>query len=112
MRWWSCWPSSTDSPTRARRGRYPSDAGLRSLIVDLRRVSERFAELWDQGVVGFHESDRKTVDHPDLGPITLDCETFTAPGSDLRIVGYTAAPRSEAAEKLKLLDVVGLQPPA
>lgn len=95
---------------RSATARYPGDAGLRLLIADLRRDSERFAELWDRGVVGFHESDRKTVDHPDLGPITLDCDTFTVPGSDLHIVVYTAAPGSEAAEKLKLLDVVGLQP--
>jgi hypothetical protein len=39
----------------------------------------------------------------------LDCDILTAPGSDLRLVVYTAAPDTEAAEKLRLLSVLGLQ---
>jgi hypothetical protein len=49
------------------------------------------------------------VNHPELGAIALDCDVLTVPGSDLRIVVYTAAPGSDAAEKLRLLSVVGLQ---
>lgn len=97
----------TDLRTSA--ARYPRDADLRAFIQDLRSVSDQFAELWDARVTGFHESDRKTIEHPELGWITLDCDVLTVPGSDLRIVVYTAAPGSEAAEKLRLLSVVGLQ---
>jgi transcriptional regulator with XRE-family HTH domain len=94
---------------RAATARYPKDAALRTLIQDLRAASDRFAQLWDDHAVGFHDSTTKTVHHPDLGPIQLDCDVLTAPGSDLRIVVYTAAPTTEAAEKLKLLKVLGLQ---
>ncbi|MEV8374053.1 helix-turn-helix transcriptional regulator [Kribbella sp. NPDC056861] len=94
---------------RAATARYPKDADLRALIQDLRAVSDRFAQLWDDHVVGFHESNTKTVNHPELGAILLDCDVLTAPGSDLRLIVYTAPPGSEAAEKLKLLSVVGLQ---
>ncbi|MFI5064617.1 MAG: transcriptional regulator, partial [Streptosporangiales bacterium] len=52
---------------------------------------------------------RKTVHHPDLGPVTVDCDVLTVAGSDLRVVAYTAAPGSEAAEKLRLLAVLGTQ---
>ncbi|GAA1595941.1 helix-turn-helix transcriptional regulator [Kribbella sancticallisti] len=97
----------TDLRTAA--ARYPKDADLRALIQELRAGSDHFARLWDQHVVGFHESDRKTIEHASLGPITLDCDVLTVPGSDLRIVVYTAAPGTEAAEKLRLLSVVGLQ---
>ena len=45
--------------------------------------------------------------HPGLGPLVIDCDVLTVPGSDLRIVVYTAAPNSEAAEKLRLLSVIG-----
>ncbi len=97
----------TDLRTSA--ARYPRDADLRTFIQELRSVSEDFAELWDARVTGFHESDRKMIEHPELGWIALDCDILTVPGSDLRIVVYTAAPGSEAAEKLRLLSVVGLQ---
>jgi hypothetical protein len=85
------------------------DAGLRRLIADLREASPRFATLRDQRAVGHHDRDRKTVYHPDLGPVTVDCDVLTVAGSDLRVVAYTAAPGSEAAEKLRLLAVLGTQ---
>jgi transcriptional regulator with XRE-family HTH domain len=94
---------------RTSMARYPRDADLRSFVQELRDVSEPFAQLWDDRITGFHESDRKTIVHPELGEITLDCDVLAVPGSDLRIVVYTAAPGSEAAEKLRLLSVVGLQ---
>jgi transcriptional regulator with XRE-family HTH domain len=94
---------------RAATARYPKDADLRALIQELRAASEEFVQLWDDHVVGFHESNTKTVNHPDLGAIPLDCDILTAPGSDLRLIVYTTTPGSEAAEKLRLLSVVGLQ---
>ncbi|WP_432104984.1 helix-turn-helix transcriptional regulator [Streptomyces sp. bgisy091] len=94
---------------RAATARYPADQGLRSLVGDLRLESGRFAELWDSGIVGVHESAAKTIVHPDVGPITLDCDVLVAPGSDLRVVAYTAEPGSEAAARLGLLDVIGIQ---
>ena len=89
--------------------RYPRDQELRRLIDDLIAVSPRFAELWEGGAIATHVSDRKTVQHPDVGPITLDCDILTVQGADLRIVAYTAEPGSEAAQKLALLRVIGLQ---
>ncbi|MGA2829429.1 MAG: helix-turn-helix transcriptional regulator, partial [Streptosporangiaceae bacterium] len=71
---------------RSATGRYPEDGGLRSLITDLRAASARFAELWDTGAVGTHEAARKTIRHPDVGPVTVDCDVLTVHGSDLRIV--------------------------
>lgn len=97
------------SDLRAATARYPADAGLRSLIKDLRGVSTDFARLWDTGIVGVHESDTKTVHHPDVGTLTFDCDVLIAPGSDLRIVTYTAAPGSDAADRIRLLNVIGTQ---
>lgn len=94
---------------RAAAARYPKDRDLRALIAELHAASEQFATAWDEHRTGFHDSDRKTIQHPDLGAVTLDCDILTVPGSDLRIVVYTATPGTEAAEKLKLLSVVGLQ---
>jgi len=101
--------ASAVADLRAAAARYPADAGLRRLIADLNAASPRFAALWDQRAVGHHDRDRKTVHHPDLGPVTVDCDVLTVAGSDLRVVAYTAAPGSEAAEKLRLLAVLGPQ---
>jgi transcriptional regulator with XRE-family HTH domain len=87
---------------------HPADQRLRELIAALRLGSPRFAELWDAGVLGRPPSERKTVIHPSIGEITLDCDVLTVPGAgDLRVVAYTAEPGSEAASKLELLKVIG-----
>lgn len=92
---------------RRTAGRYPDDANLRSLIADLRRRSAPFNTLWESGAVGEHRAARKTVDHPDAGALTLDCDVLTTTGSDLRIMVYTARPGTEDADRLALLDVTG-----
>lgn len=94
---------------RAAVGRWPDDPDLRSLVTDLRHASERFADLWDSRAVGDHAADRKTILHPEVGSIEIDCDVFTAAESDLKVIAYTVEPGSEAAEKLALLRVVGLQ---
>ncbi|MFE2638589.1 helix-turn-helix transcriptional regulator [Streptomyces scopuliridis] len=94
---------------RAAAGRYPADQRLRRLVEELRADSDRFAELWESGAVGHHEAARKTVDHPRVGPLTLDCDVLTVAGSDLRIMIYTAEPGTEDAERLALLTVFGTQ---
>ncbi|MFD7501339.1 helix-turn-helix transcriptional regulator [Streptomyces sp. NPDC059850] len=88
---------------RAACARYPADTGLRSLIAALRTASGRFARLWDSHAVGSHTMDTKTVHHPDIGPLTLDCDVLGVPDSDLHVVLCTAAPGSEAAAKLAVL---------
>ncbi len=55
------------------------------------------------------ESSVKTIDHPDVGPLTLDCDVLRVDTNDLRILVYSAEPGSEAAEKLRLLSVLGTQ---
>jgi len=94
---------------RAAAGRYPEDHALGDLIADLRRVSGRFRELWDSGVVGTHVADVKVFDHPQLGTIVLDCDVLTVAGSDLRLIVYTAEPGSQAADALAMLRVIGIQ---
>jgi transcriptional regulator with XRE-family HTH domain len=94
---------------RGAAGRYPADQRLRRLVAELRANSDRFAQLWESGAVGHHEAARKTIDHPRVGPLTLDCDVLTVAGSDLRIMIYTAEPGTEDAERLALLTVLGTQ---
>ncbi|MZG18866.1 transcriptional regulator, partial [Streptomyces sp. SID5914] len=88
---------------------YPADRGLARLVADLRARSERFAELWRADAVGRHEAARKVVDHPRVGPLTLDCDVLGVAGSDLRIMVYTAEPDTADAERLALITVLGTQ---
>ncbi len=94
---------------RSAAGSYPDDDELRRLIDDLSQASARFAELWQARAVAVHTADRKRIDHPEVGPLTLDCDVFTVQGSDLRVIAYTAEPGSDDADKLALLRVIGLQ---
>ncbi|NEB74548.1 transcriptional regulator, partial [Streptomyces sp. SID14478] len=91
------------SDLRATVSRYPADPRLGSLLDELRADSPRFAALWESGVVGRHEAARKTVDHPDVGPLTLDCDILTVAGDDLRLMVYTAQPGTPDADGLTLL---------
>ena len=94
---------------RAATARYPKDRSLLELVAALRRTSPRFEELWSSHEVGIHRNARKSIDHPAVGLLTLDCDILLVSGSDLRIIAYTAEPGSEDAEKLALLWVLGTQ---
>lgn len=94
---------------RAALVRCPDDEYLLELIADLRRVSPRFEQLWHRHDVGAQIANRKTVVHPQVGRIPVDCDILTVAGSDLRLIVYTAAPGSDAARALALVGTIGLQ---
>jgi transcriptional regulator with XRE-family HTH domain len=88
---------------RSSSGRYPEDRGLAQLIADLREASPRFRSLWEARRVGVYEQERKTIDHPELGMLRVDCDILTTHRDDLRVVVYTAAPGSPSAKALEEL---------
>ena len=94
---------------RAATGRYPTDPGLAQLVARLRDASPEFARRWAEVRVSVHRASRKTATGTAAGPITVDCDVLTVPGSDLRIVVYTVVPGSEDASRLDLLRVAGVQ---
>ncbi|MET7283706.1 helix-turn-helix transcriptional regulator [Kribbella sp. NPDC005582] len=96
---------------RLTASRYPADRALRRLITDLTSGSERFAELWEaEAPLPLTEPSRhKTIDHPTVGLITLDCDTLLVTLDDLRIAVYTAEPGTEDASRLDLAITLGTQ---
>ena len=96
---------------RMTASRYPADRRLRQLIGDLTASSPRFAELWNNSAAQPYRMDgrRKVIEHPDVGPITLDCDTLIVAADDLRITVYTAEPETEDAQRLALAIVLGTQ---
>jgi transcriptional regulator with XRE-family HTH domain len=92
---------------RRASGRYPGDPRLSALISRTLSGNPRFAQLWREGAVGGHAEDRKTVNRPGIGAITLDCDVLNDSDTDLKIVIYTATPGSEDETKLILARVAG-----
>ncbi|MGP3974778.1 helix-turn-helix transcriptional regulator [Streptomyces sp. 8N114] len=87
--------------------RYPADAQLDRLVRELRESSEAFGHYWATATPMPHATERKTIRHPEVGDILLDCDVLLVPGADLRMVTYTAAAGSRDADKLDLLRVTG-----
>ncbi|MFF5984785.1 helix-turn-helix transcriptional regulator [Streptomyces olindensis] len=90
--------------------RYPADVRLDRLVRELRETSDAFAELWATRTTAIqHTTDQKTIRHPEVGDIRLDCDVLVVPGADLRMVTYTAAAGSSDADKLGLVRITGLR---
>ncbi|NGX10407.1 helix-turn-helix domain-containing protein [Mycobacteroides franklinii] len=91
--------------------RYPADHHLKQLIHELSTQSPHFVQLWESGdlTIQHEPGRRKTIDHPDVGHITLDCDVLIVASDDLRIMMYTAEPGTEDAERLALAIVLGTQ---
>jgi transcriptional regulator with XRE-family HTH domain len=94
---------------RAAAARYPNDPELLGLVTELRSGSQEFARLWEQGGVSPWRSLRKTVEHPQLGSITLDCDALHDPDTDQLVLVYSAAAGTAEHEQLALLRVLGTQ---
>lgn len=106
--WWPVRVADADgsdlaivSDLRRATGRFPRDARLAELIRELSAGNERFARMWASGTVAAHREDRKTVEHPRVGPVTVDCDVLTDGESELKIVILSAAPGTEAEARFR-----------
>lgn len=77
------------------------------LVRALAKASEEFAELWERHEVAKRFEDHKTLIHPEIGPIELDCQVLFTEDRSQALLVLTAPPRSEGDEKLRLLAVLG-----
>jgi transcriptional regulator with XRE-family HTH domain len=87
--------------------------GPRSAAGDLARElsarSPEFVALWAEHQVGRRFEDHKTLIHPEIGPIEVDCQALFTEDEQQALLVLTAAPRTEAAGRLALLAVLGTQ---
>jgi transcriptional regulator with XRE-family HTH domain len=81
----------------------PDDVALGALVDELLSASDEFARLWALRDVKVNGRGSKPLQHPDLGPLTLEYEVLSPlQDPDQRLVVYRAAdPASQAA-----LDVI------
>jgi len=94
---------------RATAGRRHGDADVDGLVARLRAASAEFRAVWDAHEVRVRNIDRKVVVHPKVGPIDLDCETLMTPDHGQFLLVLTPTAATDAAEKLALLSVLGLE---
>jgi len=94
---------------RAVVGRLGQDSDVRSIVDNLLRYSEEFAELWEQQDVAVRRTDRKRIVCPGLGVLDLNCLALHSEDGRQRLLWFTAPPGTEAVEQLELLSVIGLQ---
>ncbi|MGK4584336.1 helix-turn-helix transcriptional regulator [Kitasatospora sp. HPMI-4] len=94
---------------RATAARYPDDPGVAALVAELVDGSEEFARLWSSHDVCAKPTLCKTIRHPLVGPVTVDCDVLDITDRDQRLVLYTAAPGSPSDQALRLLSVIGTQ---
>ena len=92
---------------RAAYGQMGPRSRAGELVRVLRVASDEFAGLWERHEVAQRYADHKTLIHPELGPIELDCQVLFTEDQSQALLVLTAPPRSEGAEKLRLLAVLG-----
>lgn len=101
--------TSTVADLRRTAARYPDDPRLNSLIKDLIQASDHFRTQWNAHLVANHGQAVKSVNHPEVGMLELNCDVLTTQHGDLRIMIYTAEPGSESETKLALVSTIGTQ---
>ena len=79
------------------------------IVRALQKASPEFAGLWERHEVARRFEDHKTLIHPELGPIELDCQALFTEDQSQALLVLTAPPRTEGYEKLQLLAVLGQQ---
>lgn len=94
---------------RAAYGAMGPDSQAGMLVAELSRRSEEFRELWVRHEVAQRFADHKTLIHPEVGPIEVDCQVLFTEDRGQALLVLTAAPRSEDEEKIRLLGVLGAQ---
>jgi transcriptional regulator with XRE-family HTH domain len=92
---------------RAAYGSMGLNSRAGELVRALRQASAEFTELWDRQEVTRRFVDHKTLIHPELGAIEVDCQALFTEDQSQALLVLTAPPDTEGHEKLRLLAVLG-----
>ncbi|GAA1015982.1 XRE family transcriptional regulator [Acrocarpospora pleiomorpha] len=92
---------------RAAYGSMGPQSRAGELVRALQKASAEFAEIWDRHEVAKRFEDHKTLIHPEIGPIELDCQVLFTEDQSQALLVLTAPPRTEGYEKLQLLAILG-----
>ncbi|CAM5567715.1 helix-turn-helix transcriptional regulator [Streptomyces coeruleorubidus] len=93
---------------RAAAGRRTGDSMVAGLVDRLQAASADFRRIWAEHQVAVRRADRKTLLHPRVGHLLLDCETLVTPDQGQQLLVLTPAD-AETRERLELLRVIGVE---
>ncbi|SFQ25325.1 helix-turn-helix transcriptional regulator [Actinomadura madurae] len=93
---------------RAVAGRRSGDPVVAGLVDRLQDASADFRRLWAEHEVAVRRADRKTILHPRVGRLLMDCETLITPDQRQQLLVLTPAD-AETRERLDLLRVLGIE---
>ncbi|TDD74558.1 XRE family transcriptional regulator [Actinomadura darangshiensis] len=93
---------------RAAAGRRSTDPVVAGLVERLQTASADFRRLWAEHEVAVRRADRKTILHPRVGRLVMDCETLVTPDQTQELLVLTPAD-AETRERLELLRVLGIE---
>lgn len=93
---------------RAVAGRRSGDPVVAGLVDRLQEASADFRRLWAEHEVAVRRADRKTILHPRVGRMLMDCETLVTPDQRQQLLVLTPA-NAETRERLDLLRVLGIE---
>lgn len=88
---------------RAAADRYPHDEPLARLLAELRAGSEEFVRVWDTNPVRVPGHRAKTIEHPRVGRVRVNCDVLAIPDDDQQVVFVTADPGTPSARALRHL---------
>ncbi|MFC6022133.1 hypothetical protein ACFP2T_38970 [Plantactinospora solaniradicis] len=74
----------------------------------MQAASADFRRLWAEHEVAVRRIDRKTIVHPRIGRLLMDCETLVTPDLGQQLLVLSPAD-AETRERLDLLLVLGIQ---
>jgi transcriptional regulator with XRE-family HTH domain len=101
---WEALAQEVADVLRLNTARFSDDSVLSGLIDELLRGSADFRRCWERQEVFEKSLGRKVLEHPRVGRLELDYESFeVAPLSGQVLIVYTAAPGSATAERLEEL---------
>jgi transcriptional regulator with XRE-family HTH domain len=90
------------------RAAIASGARGRPLLDDLLGRSPEFRDLWALHEVGHRFDDHKTLVHPEVGVLDVDCQALFTEDQSQTLLVITPSGQ-EAAERMRLLQVIGAQ---
>ncbi|MFJ8504893.1 helix-turn-helix transcriptional regulator [Streptomyces avermitilis] len=93
---------------RAAAGRRTGDSTVAGLVDRLQAASADFRRLWAEHEVAVRRADCKTLLHPRVGRLLMDCQTLVTPDQGQQLLVLTPAD-AETRERLELLWVVGIE---
>jgi transcriptional regulator with XRE-family HTH domain len=83
------------------------DRRAASLVELLLGNSDEFAQVWQAHEVGLPIDGQKTLVHPELGEITVDCQILWSENRAQSLLVFTARPGTVDYDKIAMLPVVG-----